>query len=186
MNLNEKLESFVNRNYEFDAELENHPLGNQTKYRLYYMKYYRKQDSAVGAIDWPFKVFMLPEGMNREDAFKVLSYLTDFIERKCELEPCSYKSVMLLDDVLNLERLGFKRVEEELEDNEVIDLFTVAGRVELFKRSKHYQKYFEWYIENVTFDEVKEIYQKCNIELTDLQEINNSFSHSQYVKKNEN
>ena len=168
MSLRETLELFVNRDYEFDAELEDHPLGNQTKYRLYYMKYYRKQDSTVGAMDWPFIPFMLPEGMNREDAFKVLSYLTDFIERR-----------------LNLERLGFKRINETLDDNEVIDLFTVAGRVELFKRSKHYSKYFEWYVENVTFDEVKDIYHKCNIEFSDLQEINNSFSHSQYVKKNE-
>ncbi len=185
MSLRETLELFVNRDYEFDAELEDHPLGNQTKYRLYYMKYYRKQDSTVGAMDWPFIPFMLPEGMNREDAFKVLSYLTDFIERRLDLEPCSYKSVALLDDVLNLERLGFKRINETLDDNEVIDLFTVAGRVELFKRSKHYSKYFEWYVENVTFDEVKDIYHKCNIEFSDLQEINNSFSHSQYVKKNE-
>ena len=86
-------------------------------------------------------------------------------------------------------RLIAQKVAEKLQlvyyDNEVIDLFTVAGRVELFKRSKHYSKYFEWYVENVTFDEVKDIYHKCNIEFSDLQEINNSFSHSQYVKKNE-
>ncbi|MCI8446547.1 MAG: hypothetical protein HFH31_03520, partial [Bacilli bacterium] len=95
MSLREMLELFINRDYEFDAELEAHPFGNQTKYRLYYMKYYRKQDSTVGAMDWPFIPFMLPEGMNREDAFKVLSYLTDFIERRLDLEPCSYKSVAL-------------------------------------------------------------------------------------------
>ena len=27
-----------NRDYEFDAELENHPLGNQNIYRLYFRK----------------------------------------------------------------------------------------------------------------------------------------------------
>ena len=28
-----------NRDYEFDAELENHPLGNQNIYRLYFIDY---------------------------------------------------------------------------------------------------------------------------------------------------
>ena len=32
--------SLGNRDYEFDAELENHPLGNQNVYRLHYINYY--------------------------------------------------------------------------------------------------------------------------------------------------
>ena len=139
-----------NKNYEFQAELEDHQIGNQNIYRLHYIdyhrigKYYERTDNNVGIIDWPFTPFILPDGMSREDGFKVLSYLTDF------------------------ERLGFKRVNTDISDSDVIDLFTVSGRLLLFKHSKYYQKYFEWYTENITFNEIKEIYDKCSIEFYDL------------------
>lgn len=164
------------RNYEFKAELEDHPLGNQNIYRLYYMNYHRireysgRTDNNVGVMDFPFKPFIFPEGMSREDGFKVLSYLTDFIEKQLNLKPCSYKSVATLNKVLDLERLGFKRVMVSIQnyDSDVIDLFTVSGRILLFKNDKQYQKYFEWYTEGITFDEVKEIYSKCGMEFYDL------------------
>ena len=43
-------------------------------------EYDGRQDNNVGVVDWPCKPFMLPNGMTREECFKVLSYLTDFIE----------------------------------------------------------------------------------------------------------
>lgn len=190
MSLKEKLQELRNdlhhavlrnRDYEFDAELENHPLGNQKIYRLYFIDYHRigenygmNRPNNIGIINWPFKPFMLPDGMSRDDAFRVLSYLTDFIEKEAKLEPCSYKSVAALDKVIDLERLGFKRLDMNLDDDstEVIDLFTIKGRVLLFKQSKQYQKYFEWYTEGVTLKNVKEIYSKCGIEFYDLVPVN--------------
>ena len=75
-----------NRDYEFDAELENHPLGNQNIYRLHYINYHRignkYSSDNIGIVNWSFKPFMFPNGIDREDGFKVLSYLTDFIEKK--------------------------------------------------------------------------------------------------------
>ena len=184
-----------NRNYEFEAELEDHQLGNQNVYRLYYMNYhrigenYKKKRNNIGIIDWPFKPFLFPESISREDGFKILSYLTDFIEKKVNLSPCSYQSVAMLNSVLDLERLGFKRTKKEINENDIIDLFTVSGRVLLFKKSKHYQKYFEWYKEGITYDEVKEIYDKCGIEFYDLillenaEETKNSNNEPQLTKK---
>lgn len=109
----------------------------------------------VGRINWPFHPFTFPNGMSREEGFKVLSYLTDFVER--DIEPCSLRSIRTLDSVLDLERLAFTRVEVENEE-EIINLFAVSGRVLLFKNSELYSKYFEWYTEGVQFDEVKAIY----------------------------
>lgn len=168
--------SLFNRDYEFEAELEDHPLGNQNIYRLYYMDYHRFGEGYgmgpdnVAVTDYPSKPFMIPGGMSREDAFKVLSYLTDFIEKQQNLRPCSLKSVSTLDSILDLQRLGFRRinVDNNIDDSDVIDLFTVSGRLLLFKKSEKYQKYFEWYTEGITFDEVKQIYSKCNIEFYDL------------------
>ncbi len=183
--------SLDNRDYEFEAELEDHPLGNQNIYRLHYINYHRigesygQRGNNVGVIDWPFKPFVLPNGMSREDSFKVLSYLTDFIETQLNLEPCSHKSVSILDNVLNLERLGFKKLNISLDiaSTNVIDLFTVSGRLQLFKNSNHYQRYFEWYTEGITFDEVNNIYNKCGIQFYDLVDISDSFQNLQLIKK---
>ena len=159
-----------NRDYEFEATLENHPVGNQDIYRLYYIDYHRIgliESSNIGVINCPFKPFMLPNGMNREDGFKVLSYLTDFIEKREDTEPFSLKSVRTLDGVLNLERFGFTRVEEN-DEKKILNLFTVSGRLLLFKNSELYTKYFEWYTTGVTLEEVKNIYNKCNMEFQDI------------------
>ncbi len=206
MSIKEKLDSLLfadtnyeptNRDYEFETELEEHQIGNQNIYRLHYIDYHRigeyrgRTDNNVGVIDWAFKPFMLPEEMSREDGFKVLSYLTDFIEKQQNLRPCSHKSVSTLNSVLDLERLGFKRVNTNINDSEIIDLFTVTGRLLLFKNSRYYQKYFEWYTEGITLDEIKEIYSKCGIEFYDLSlsenpkesKIEKSNERSQLVKK---
>lgn len=83
---------------------------------------------------------MLPNGMERNDAIKVLSYLTDFIEKNTGLEEETFRSVRTLDNVLDLERLDFKRVDVDYpkDFSEVIDLFTIRGRELLFKQSKLY------------------------------------------------
>ena len=148
MNLKEKLlklkkeilstELPVPRELEFNATLEDHPVGNQYIYRLYYVNYHRiEQRDNIGMINWPCKPFMFPKEMSREEGFKVLSYLTDFIEKRDDIEPCSLKSVRTLDSVLDLERFGFIRVKED-DENKILNLFTVGGRLLLFKRSELY------------------------------------------------
>lgn len=102
------------RDYEFQVDLEDHEVENQNIYRLHFINYHRilenagNKDNNVGLIDWPCKPFRLPNGMSREDAFKVLSYLTDFIEERNDIEPCSLKSVLTLDKAIDLERFGLR------------------------------------------------------------------------------
>ena len=154
-------------NYEYDADLENHQFGNQKIYRLYYINYFRAENNRVGLINYPFEPFVFPEDMSRDDGFKVLSYLTDFIEREANIKPCSLKSVKSLDMVLDIERLGFKKV-DELNEDKILNLFTIDGRIALFKKCGLYPKYFEWYTEGITFDEIKDIYDKCGMNFYDL------------------
>ena len=164
----------VSKEDEFDVLLEDHPVANQDIYRLYYVDYhrigedYRGQDNNnIGMINWPCRPFMFPKEMSREEGFKVLSYLTDFIEKRDDINPCSLKSVKMLDNVLDLERFGFTRVNKD-DENKILNLFTVSGRLLLFKKSKLYPKYFEWYVENVTLEEVTNIYAKYNMEFKDI------------------
>ena len=166
----------MSRDYEFEAELENHELGNQNMYRLHYINYHRigenyiNRKNNIGVMEAKFDIFTLPKGMNREDAFKVLSYLVTYIEKTLSLTECSYMGVLKLNEALDLERLGFKKVPdgENIPDEDIIDLFTVTGRILLFKEDKNYLKYFNWYTEGVTKEEVKEIYQKLGKYFYDL------------------
>lgn len=185
MSLKEKLKEIrdalfmsepMDRDYEFEAELMDHPLGDSNIYRLHYVNYHRfgesygmgPNNSAI--VNFPYKPFMLPEGMSREDAFKVLSYLTDYLEDKLDLDECSLESVEELNKLLDVERLGFTRININIgpEESDVIDLFTVTGRVLLFKNSEYYSKYFEWYTKGVTLKEVKDIYAKCGREFENI------------------
>lgn len=144
VNLKDTLSFNNNYDYEFDADLESHNIDNQKNiYRLYYIDYrrcggYYLKDSNIHMTDWPFKPFTLPKKMNREDAFKVLSYLTDYIEKTLNLRECSYESVRILNDVLDLDRLGFIKLDIDANRNldKIIDLYIVAGRILLFKKKR--------------------------------------------------
>ncbi len=174
--LRRRLDDWVtpgNRDYEFDAEFEDHPIGKGDIYRLYYVNYHRireypgRTDDNIGLIHWHGKPFKMPKGMSREDGFKVLSYLADFIEKRPEVMKCSLKSVSTLETILDLERFGFTR--ESTTNTNVIDLFTVDGRLLLFKKlSDFYKDYFNWYTANVSRSEVVAIYKKCGLEFSDI------------------
>ena len=162
-----------NRDYEFEAEFEDHPIPRGDVYRLYHVNYHRIQeypgraDDNIGVAEWCGRPFKLPSGMTREEGFAVLSYLADFIEKRDDVEQCSLKSVRMLQSAIELERLGF--ITEGLEGVEPIDLFTVTGRVLLFKEtSRLYPKYFNWYRKNVWFQDVQMIYRKCGLKFSNI------------------
>lgn len=149
-----------------DVELEDHDVGDGNVFKLHYVNYHRiGYKKSLGVIDWFFDPFMIPEGMTKEEAFKVLSYLTDFIEANTELEECSLGSVRALNDAINLPRFGFRRLKNKVE---AISLYTVAGRLNEFKKSKFYDTYFEWYTPNVTREEVVAIYDRIGKEFSDV------------------
>jgi len=155
---------------DFNATFESHEPSNQKYYRLHYINYHNinRDPNRRGEIDYWYKPFELPDGMTREEAFKVLSYLTDFIEKRDDIYEASWKSVGTLNGVLDIERFGFKRLEFTPTDDEIIDLFTIDGRIKRFKNSKYYEKYFNWYTKGITLKEVEEIYQKCGMTFKDL------------------
>ena len=93
--------------------------------------------------------------------------MTDFIEKREDIEIGSLAGVIVLDKVLELERFGFKKVRED-DEEKITDLFTVSGRILLFKMSRLYKKYFNWYTQNVSREEVKDIYAKYNVVFEDI------------------
>lgn len=144
----------------------------KTIYRLHHIEYldirHGSSGKATAMRDYISKPFILPEGMSKEDAFKVLSYFTDYLESNLGIEEGSLHGVTSLSKVLDLERFGFKRVKCDNNDIRIKDLFTIYGSIERFRKSKYRSRYFEWYTENVTREEVESIYNKIGMDFSDI------------------
>ena len=106
-------------------------------------------------VNWSYTPFMLPQKMCYQDAFLILSYLIKKIENDLNLEECSQKALSILND--NLEKFHFKPISDF--SGNVVDLFTITGNMNRFKKSEYYTKYFEWFTENVSYGTVKDIYE---------------------------
>lgn len=130
--------------------------------------------------------FRLPHNMSMEDACKVVSYLSDKVEKENDLEPACEKSVIMVSNIL--ENYGFSKVEskekghyhaiseyipfhttratfpatEKIEG--VVDLFTVGGDFKVFKKTDLYDRYFDWYSEGISQQEIVDIYKSIGQE----------------------
>lgn len=164
-----------------------------TKIRLVYFSIVKYKDyvnnSKLSQRFGMSSAYILPENMSIENACKVVSYLSELVEQKHNLEPACPRSVSLVDN--KLERYGFVRVTDgwsgyihstseytsraiELsptlqrvynQGNDAVDLFTVGGDFKLFKRTNLYNRYFEWFTSGITKEEVKNIYNQIGIDL---------------------
>lgn len=160
--------------------------------RLYYVAFekYNAYDSGLAKIGQTFGIsspFRIPRNMSIEDACKVVSYLSDKVEKENNLEPASEKSVIAVSkllsnygfDIVYTEEKGhFHTVSEfspfhkiktdSLKASEkidgVVDLFTIGGNAKLFKKTDLNSRYFNWYTKGVTKTEVEEIYKNNRIE----------------------
>lgn len=156
--------------------------------RLFYVSFelfnrYGGNELVIGqtyGISCPFR---LPRDMSIEDACKVVSYLSDKVEKENNLEPASEKSVMLVSEILS--KYGFQKVESKekghfhvvsvpnsgtinsLAGKEIegaVDLFTVGCDFKVFKKSDLNYRYFDWYSKDITQQEIFNIYKNIHRE----------------------
>ena len=160
--------------------------------RLMYVrleKFNRTGDgNKVGASFGVSSPFIIPKGMKIEDACKIISYLSLKVERENNIEPASEDSVALVSKLL--EDYYFDKCEgkskpghyhsvseyhplskvrtifdEQIEG--VTDLMTIDGDDKLFKKSVLSKRYFDWFSENVSEEEIKDIYYQAYLSLPD-------------------
>ena len=141
---------------------------------------YGTNDVLIGTTFGVSSPFRLPNEMSIADAFKVVSYLSDKVETENNIEPASEESVAKVSDLLT--DYGFQKVESkerghfhEISEycpghkiktdiaackqiDGVVDLFSVGGDFGLFKRSEFYPRYFNWYAESVSEEDIVKIY----------------------------
>lgn len=135
-----------------------------------------------GAFYVTSSAFELPKNMTMEQACKVVSYLSEFVEKKNNLEPASNQSVREVSHVL--EDYGFVRDEniapvyvhftadknyirkpamQETGIQGVADLITYGGDSGCFKRSDIYPRYFNWFVPGVKKSEIDTIYKNLDV-----------------------
>ncbi|MFQ6752162.1 MAG: hypothetical protein ACLRFL_01170 [Clostridia bacterium] len=161
--------------------------------RLYYVAFnkFNRYGTGYTYVGQTFGIsspFRLPRDMSIEDACKVVSYLSEKVEKENDLEPASEKSVAMVSNVLT--KYGFERVESKEHGHYhavseyipfhkvrgacfpvcekidgVVDLFSVGGDFKLFKRSDLHDRYFNWFTAGISNDEVKDIYDQIGIDL---------------------
>lgn len=171
------------------AELQN---GEETPaIRLYYValeqfKRYGTNNLCIGQTYGISSPFVLPKDMSLEDACKVVSFLSDKVEKENNLEPAGAKSVSMVSNIL--EKYGFEKIDgkekgyyhtvteydpfHKIESglpvcnkiDGVVDLFSVNGDFKLFKKSDLHDRYFDWYSEGITQQEITKIYKNIHQE----------------------
>ena len=149
-------------------------------------KRYGTEETKVGQTYGFSSPFRLPYEMTIEDACRVVSFLSEKVENENNIEPASEQSVAMVSK--GLASFGFDRVEsrphghihtvseydpmrriqsEALgcgEIDGVVDLFTIGGDFKVFKRSDLYDRYFDWFTEGVSQQEVFDIYKNIRRE----------------------
>lgn len=126
--------------------------------------------------------FELPKNMTMEQACKVVSYLSEKVEKENNLEPASDDSVRAVSHIL--EDYGFIRDKNiapfyaHLTANKnyirkptmqktgiqgVADLITYGGDSGCFKRSDIYPRYFNWFVPGVKKSEIDTIYKDLDV-----------------------
>lgn len=144
--------------------LSNHKISSTNDvYRLHHVRCCESLMGVYHEAHSIFEPFKFPDGMTREEGFLVLSYLIDLLEKKGKTGECSLKAINMLEDLIKSENSKFQRVNSN-DCSEVIDLYTIEGRTKNFIISEHYPKYFNWYKENVTKEDVKNIYESLEPE----------------------
>ena len=132
----------------------------------------------TGCYSFPF---YLPTGINLEDSCKIISYLSEKVEKELNLEPASQKSVMAVSGIL--EDYGFEKIDHYKPNRYhstsfytptmsinstgykhipgIVDLITYGGQEKHFEKSTHGENYFDWFTENVSKNEIFDIYEKA-------------------------
>ena len=128
-------------------------------YRLHYVNYNNKHNE-----DIIFDTFKYSCEIKEEYVFALISFIKDLVNREYPKYTRLSNKAILIDSLI--EYFGFERVTQTIEEEKVTELFLITGIIRKFKESNYYEKYINWYIPNITYEEIILIHkQDKNIKL---------------------
>ena len=176
---------FFNKNKNTPPNRENFLNSNKPNIRLVFVHLspFTAHDGTkkIGETYGVSSKFSIPKNTTLEDACKIISYLSETIEKKENLTAGWQESVIKTSQ--KLQDFGFNKIEntkigyihavskytQHLEINDIIpeetdtlDLFTISGNLSLFENSDISKRYFNWFTEGITTSDVTEIYKKLD------------------------
>jgi len=122
-------------------------------YRLHYVNFNKDQNE-----DMLFETFRYYCNLEEEYVFVIVSFIKDLVNREYPKYTIPLHKAILVDALL--EFFGFERVIEPVEDENATDLFLITGSIRKFKESNHYDKYINWYIPNITYEDIMLIHEQ--------------------------
>lgn len=143
-----------------ECKLINHKVEDTGTFRLKYEKFLGSEVKKKNNIKWALNEHVFPCEISREDSFKLLSFVIDETRRKAKKEESFIDSLIKVDKVLP--SLGFTKVPFG-SFSRPVDLFIIEGDKRCFTHTKDYQRYFDWYKENISKEEAEEIFDKMQI-----------------------
>ncbi len=192
------IKKFMNKRTNEKKEVWNNQVPKRYKVRLVYFSlsdHVNKYDKIrrFEATRYCSSVFKIPRGFNLQEACKVISFITEMVEAE-GIEESSLKSVSFVEKLLG--SYGFEEIKKETISNGyshitsradsfsppsypetivelgVLDLITYSAKDEYFFSTDLGQRYFEWFLEGVSYQEIKEIYASHKIDIQPYQNKN--------------
>lgn len=131
----------------------NNKLTTNNVYRLHYVNFNKDQNE-----DMLFETFRYYYNLEEEYVFAIVSFIKDLVNREYSKYTILLHKAILIDALL--EFFGFERVIEKVDDENITDLFLIIGNIRKFRESNYYDKYINWYIPNITYEDIMLIHEQ--------------------------
>lgn len=135
--------------------------------------------------------YRLPKGMELKDAYKVVSYLSEMVDKKIDAPAISESNVEnfacilqdygfkkdekykpdfshyqeMIDDVYPIQNISVEKTFSLPQSKDVDELLFFDGDLEFFVRSDMCEKNIDWFVPNVTYKDVKKIYSELGLQI---------------------
>ncbi|MFQ6773186.1 MAG: hypothetical protein ACLRFG_01770 [Clostridia bacterium] len=141
--------------------VRNHKIKSKSDvYRLHYVRFAPAEAKDKEYVSWEYAPFRMPQGIDREEFFALMSYLRDYVAVKHDVRATSLEGVKVLNTMLD--QLGLSRVTDA---TDIITLFVVEGDQTMFNKSPFAMSHHRWYKKGISREQAQEISAKCGLSL---------------------
>jgi len=117
--------------------------------------------------DIAYEKFVCPNGMTKEEALKVLSFLMKVFKTNTKIKDGDLLALTI--GVNNMLRLFHFKKLDKTDCSNYTDLFVVGGVRGAFKTSRYYEFYFNWFKDDVDRAEIEQIYSRLGLNIPNFE-----------------